>query len=87
MVLSGDGEPSRRVRLGERASAAPVTGDGGDVFVPCDSGDLVVVHADGAQRVIAIGSTPLHAPVFDAKRRRLLLSAGDGTVAAIALPD
>jgi outer membrane protein assembly factor BamB len=87
MSLSADGTPSRRIRLGARASDAPVVGDAGAVFVPCDSGDLVVVSAEGAQRALNVGSSPLYAPVVDAKRRRLLVAAGDGTVAAITLPD
>jgi len=84
--LSADGTPSRQAPLGAKASGSPVAGEGA-VFVPCDSGEVVLVSADGAQRSIYVGSSPLYAPVVDSKRHRVVLAAGDGTVAAISLPD
>jgi outer membrane protein assembly factor BamB len=86
MWLSTDGTPSRQARLGAKASGSPAAGDDA-VFVPCDSGDVVLVSTDGAQRAINVGSSPLYAPVVDRKRHRVVLAAGDGTVAAISLPD
>lgn len=85
--LSADGVPSRNVRLGAPASGPPVPGPDGTLFVPCDSGELVLVRPDGVRQSIRIASTPLYGPVLDAKRHRLLLAAGDGTVAAVALPE
>lgn len=84
--LSEDGTPSRNVALGAAASAPPAL-DRGTAFVPADSGDVLVVQADGSVRSIRVARAPLYEPIVDSKRGRLLVASGDGTLASVALSD
>jgi hypothetical protein len=83
--LSSDGTPAKTLGLGSAASGPPVPGDDGSVFVPCDSGALAIVRPRGSRHSVTVASSPLYRPVVDWKRRRLLLAAGDGTLAAVTL--
>lgn len=85
--FAGDGTPARSIHVGVSISAPPVVGGDGSVFVPADSGDVVLVRTDGSLRVVRVAAAPLHRPVLDPSRRRLLVTAGDGTLAALTLPD
>jgi outer membrane protein assembly factor BamB len=85
--LASDGSSSRSVRLGASASAPPAIAADGTVFVPSDSGDVFAVSPDGSVRSIRVASAPLHRPVIDANRHRILVTAGDGTLTAVTLSD
>ncbi|HVY27423.1 MAG TPA: PQQ-binding-like beta-propeller repeat protein [Polyangiaceae bacterium] len=62
----------------------PVRGDGFFAIAEA-TGDVRLVQADGQSGRIALGASPLR-PIWDAARRRLVLSTATGSVTALELP-
>jgi outer membrane protein assembly factor BamB len=85
--FSTDGAATRHVPLGAPASGPPAVDPSGAVFVPADSGEIVVIRADGSTTAVKIANAPLYRPTTDPARRRLVVTAGDGTLAAVTLPN
>jgi hypothetical protein len=81
------GERRVTVTLPEPASAAPVLDARGTSYVPLANGALLVVGRDGAvSGCVPVASSALGVPVLDAARRRVLVTASEGVLAAIELP-
>lgn len=80
------GERVFQVALPQPASASPVLDGRGTTYVPLRNGALLGVARDGSLTAcVAVGSSPLGAPVLDAPRKRLLVTASEGLVASIEL--
>jgi len=83
---SAAGESERHVALGSTPSAALAVAPSGQVFVPTDSGSVLIFAANGTlEREISVAHAPLSDIVLDLERSRLLVAAGDGTLAALSL--
>jgi outer membrane protein assembly factor BamB len=80
-VLGGSGKPF------EQASDCLSPPVRGDTFfaIPEVSGSVRLVYDDGTSQAIALGAAPQR-PVWDAARRRLVLSTATGTVRVLELP-
>ncbi len=85
LELSRDGQVVSDTPLGVSVSASPSVSPRGVVFVPTDSGDLVLVHPGrpGAIEKIPVAASALHRPVVDALRHRVVVASGGGEVAAV----
>jgi hypothetical protein len=80
------GTVARCASFAGTASAHPAVGPTGQVFVPTESGALVVVSAQGeVERTVTVARTALWTPVMDEDRGQVLAAAGDGVVGAVAL--
>jgi outer membrane protein assembly factor BamB len=85
--LGLDGGAGPKVALGARASASPREDRAGTAYVPAASGDLLVVRAGGEVRRWPVARAALHRPVIDEARGRVIVTAGSGEVAALALEE
>jgi outer membrane protein assembly factor BamB len=85
--LSSSGALVSSIALGAQASAAPVLAPSGAVYVAGVAGSLAVVPPGGVPRWVPIAHAALHRPVVDQPRRRVLVTAGDGMVAALHLEE
>jgi hypothetical protein len=73
-------------RLPQPASAAPVLDARGTTYVPLRNGALIGFTQKGAVTAcVPIGSSPLGTPVLDGPRKRLLVTASEGVLAAVQL--
>jgi hypothetical protein len=63
----------------------PVRGDGFFAIAEA-SGDVRLLYANGKSRIVASEAAPLR-PIWDAARRRLILSSATGSVTVLELPD
>jgi hypothetical protein len=74
------------IELPDSASAAPAIDREGRTFVPLRSGVLFGVSAQGVPfGCTELASSPLGAPVVDAARSRVLVTASEGVLAAVAV--
>ena len=81
------GEPRYRLELPDQASAEPTLDAEGTTYVPLQNGALVVVTRDGRIAGCAgVADSPLGTPVVDVPRRRVLVTASAGELAAFQLP-
>jgi hypothetical protein len=75
------------VALPDAASAAPAVDALGRVFVPLKRGALLALSRSGAPLgCMQVGHSPLGSPVLDAARRRVLVTAREGVLAAFEVP-
>jgi hypothetical protein len=80
------GELRHRVQLPEEASAAPALTNAGVALIPLVSGELLLFAPGSSQSArVRVGPAPLWRPLWDEARRRVLVSAGSGTLVAIDL--
>ena len=81
-----DGSLKWRLAVTATPSAAIAVSAQGQVLIPSESGSLFVISAAGRlEREVAISDAPLADPVLDDARARVLVSTGDGQVAALSL--
>lgn len=68
------------------ASATPALDATGTTYVPLRNGALIAVGKDGqVSGCAAVARSPLGSPVVDAERKRILVTASEGVLAAIEL--
>lgn len=82
--LDEAGREQWRVRL-PLAPSAPATRAGDMVAVATGDGTLLLVDRGGVSARLDLADAPLERPVYDAPRNRLIVSAGEGSLAAVAL--
>jgi outer membrane protein assembly factor BamB len=85
--LDTSGAVVRSARIDGIPSAAPVVSPSGFIYVPEVSGAIVVVKDGRVRREVPVATAALHRPVLDVARRRLVVAAGNGIVAALRLEE
>lgn len=68
-------------------SGPPVPLPQGGVCVALENGEVLFVSGGGGVSQVKVARSPLHVPLVDAPRARVVVAAGSGEVVAIRLPE
>lgn len=69
-----------------RPSAPPAVGPSGAIHISGESGNMATVLVTGSIEVVRVASSGLHRPLVDPVRHRVIVAAGEGTLAALPEP-
>ena len=83
---SGAGRLEETVELGQQPSDVPAVAADGTVYVPTETGEVLVVRDGRVVGRVVVGRAAVLRPCLDPRRRLLVAVAGDGAVVGVKVP-